>query len=58
MDVAATMVNLLATRTQTLVEIALMKKSHEMQMELIDMLSEVARSAPPPGQGARVDKSA
>lgn len=58
MDIAATMVNLQATRTQGLVEIAVLKKSHEMQMNLINMLSEVARSAPPPGQGTRVDKSA
>ena len=52
------MVNMLATRNQGLVNIAVMKKSHEMQMDLINMLSEVARSAPPPGQGTRVDKSA
>jgi hypothetical protein len=29
-----------------------------MQMDLINMLGEVARSAPPAGQGARVDKTA
>jgi len=58
MDVAETMINLQAVRTQSLVQIAVMKKSHQMQMDLINMLSEVARSAPPPGQGTRVDKSA
>ena len=58
MDVATMMVNMLATRNQGLVNIAVMKKSHEMQMDLINMLSEVARSAPPSGQGTRVDKTA
>jgi len=58
MDVAETMINLQAVRTQSLVQIAVMRKSHQMQMDLINMLSEVARSAPPPGQGTRVDKSA
>ena len=58
MDVAETMINLQAARTQSLVQIAVLKKSHEMQMDLINMLSEVARSAPPPGQGTRVDKNA
>ena len=58
MDVAEMMVNMQATQTQSLVQFAVIKKSHEMQMDLINMLSEVARSAPPPGQGTRVDKSA
>lgn len=58
MDVATTMVNMLAARNQGLANIAIMKKSHEMQMDLINMLSEVTRSAPPPGQGTKVDKTA
>lgn len=58
MDVAETMVNMRATQTQSLVQFAIMKKNNEMQMDLINMLSEVARSAPPPGQGTRVDKTA
>ena len=58
MDVAEMMVNMRATQTQSLVKFAVIKKSHEMQMDLINMLSEVARSAPPPGQGRRVDKTA
>ena len=51
MDVAEMMVNMRATQTQSLVQFAVIKKSHEMQMDLINMLSEVARSAPPPGPG-------
>lgn len=58
LDVATTMVNLLAARNQGLVNIAIMKKQHEMQTDLINMLTEVAKSAPPPGQGSRVDRTA
>lgn len=58
MDVAETMINMKAAQTQSLMQIAIIKKNHEMQMDLINMLGEVARSAPPPGQGTRVDKSA
>ncbi|MCB9992294.1 MAG: hypothetical protein H6873_01420 [Hyphomicrobiaceae bacterium] len=45
--------------TQQVAEFKIMKKQHEMEMSLIDMLTEVVRSAPAPsGQGAVVDKSA
>jgi hypothetical protein len=52
---------LLAARsatTQHAVSIAVLKKSHEMEMSLIQMVDQVARAAPPPGQGTRVDKLA
>ena len=57
-DPLAQMVSLQAARTQGLIGIAVLKKQHEMEMQLIDMLSAVAKAAPPPGQGTRVDKSA
>jgi hypothetical protein len=39
--------------------IKIMKKSHEMQMSIINMIDSVARSAPAPdGQGLTVDKTA
>jgi hypothetical protein len=57
-DPAAMMVSMLAARTQGLANIAIIKKQHEMDMQLIEMLSAVAKSAPPPGQGLKVDKSA
>ena len=41
--------------TQQVAEFKIMKKQHEMEMSLIDMLTEVVRSAPAPsGQGAVV----
>ncbi|UYN98452.1 MAG: putative motility protein [Devosia sp.] len=53
--------NLIAARTamtQNSVQIAVFKKAHEMQTELINSLMQTALSAPPPGQGLRVDKQA
>ena len=58
MEIAETIIGMKSAQTHNLMQIAILKKSHEMQMDLINMLSEVARSAPPPGQGTRVDKSA
>ncbi len=37
--------------------IKVMKKQHEMQQIMIDMVAQSARSAPPSGQGTMVDKS-
>jgi hypothetical protein len=57
-DVLSQMMSLQAMRTQGLVDIAVLKKSHEMQMQLLQVLDEAVRSAPPPGTGGRVDKTA
>ena len=47
-----------SAKLQGSVQIAVFKKTHEMQTELLDTLMQSALSAPPPGQGARVDKLA
>lgn len=52
------MTTMLAARTQGLAQIAIMKRQHQMEMDLIAMLSEVARAAPPPGQGRLIDRAA
>lgn len=44
--------------TQQTVALAIVKKNHEMEQMLIQMVDQVARSAPPPGQGRVVDKVA
>jgi hypothetical protein len=52
---------LLAARSQGMqqsIVMAVLKKSHEMEMSLIQMVDSVARAAPPPGQGTKVDKLA
>jgi hypothetical protein len=57
-DLSTQMVAMNATKTQHSVQIAVFKKAHEMQTELLDTLMQTARSAPPPGQGARIDRLA
>jgi hypothetical protein len=57
-DVLSQMMSLQAMRTQGLVDIAVLKRSHEMQMQLLQMLDEAVRAPPPPGTGGRVDKTA
>ena len=47
-----------SAKLQGSVQIAVFKKTHEMRTELLDTLMQSALSAPPPGQGARVDKLA
>lgn len=57
-DLAMMLVSARAQATQATAMMKIIKKNHEMQMQLVDMVAEVARSAPPPGQGTRVDKTA
>ena len=53
------MVGLTAAKTQTLAQYAIIKKQHQMEMSLIDMLASAARSAPPAsGTGLVVDRTA
>ncbi len=52
---------MLTARTSAMnnsVQVAVVKKAHEMQTELLDTLMQTALSAPPPGQGIKVDKLA
>jgi hypothetical protein len=57
-DLSTQMLAMNAAKLQNSVQIAVFKKAHEMETELLDMLMQTALSAPPPGQGARVDKLA
>ena len=57
-DLSMQMMQMNASKLQNSVQIAVFKKSHEMQAELMNALMQVSQSAPPPGQGARVDKLA
>ncbi len=58
MDLSTQMVALQGAKMQFSAQVAIVKKNHEMDMALIDMVDQVARSAPPPGQGTKVDKLA
>ncbi len=47
-----------SAKLQGSVQIAVFKKTHEMQAELLNTLLQSAPAAPPPGQGTRIDKLA
>jgi hypothetical protein len=57
-DLAMQMVTTRAAATQQSVQLAVLKKSHEMETSLINMVAQAVEAAPPPGQGLLVDKRA
>ena len=57
-DLSTQMLQMSSAKLQNSVQIAVFKKAHEMQTDLINTLIQVSQSAPPPGQGVRVDKLA
>ena len=57
-DLSTQMLAMNSMKLQNSVQIAVFKKAHEMQTDLLETLMQTARSAPPPGQGARVDRLA
>ena len=57
-DLSMQMMQMNSTKLQNSVQIAVFKKTHEMQTDLMQTLMLVSQSAPPPGQGVRVDKLA
>ena len=58
MDLTSQLLAARSQGTQHSIAIAVLKKSHEMEMSLIQMVDSVARAAPPPGPGTKVDKIA
>ena len=57
-DLSSQLVAAQNSQTRFSAQIAIVKKNHEMEMALVNMVDQVARSAPPPGQGTKVDKLA
>ena len=57
-DLSMQMMQMNSTKLQNSVQIAVFKKAHDMQADLMNTLIQVSQSAPPPGQGLRVDKTA
>lgn len=57
-DLSMQMIAMNAMATQNSVQVAVFKKAHEMQSELLTTLMQTALSAPPPGQGLKIDKLA
>ena len=59
MDVTTQLLAMRAGATQQAAQMAMVKKNHEMEMQLVNMVAEAVRSAPAPtGQGLVVDKRA
>ncbi len=57
-DLSMQMLTMNSAKLQSSMQIAVFKKAHEMQAELLDTLMQSALSPPPPGQGTRIDKLA
>ena len=57
-DLSMQMLQMNSAKLQNSMQIAVFKKAHEMQTDLVNTLIQVSQSAPPPGQGMRVDKTA
>lgn len=57
-DLSATLLDARATLTQHSANLAVIRKHHEMDMAVVQLLDAAVRPAPPPGQGLRVDKTA
>ncbi|KRA44737.1 putative motility protein [Devosia sp. Root635] len=57
-DLSMQMMQMNSIKLQNSMQIAVFKKANEMQTDLINTLIEVSQSAPPPGQGIKVDKTA
>lgn len=57
-DLATQMLTARTVATSNSVQVAVVKKAHDMQTELLESLMQTALSAPPPGQGIKVDKLA
>jgi hypothetical protein len=58
MEIAASIMMAEKSATLQSASMSMLKKQHEMEMSLVNMIEQVAKSAPPPGQGTVVDKSA
>jgi len=57
-DLASAALTARQSATLEVARMKMLKNEHDMQMSLIDMLAKTVKSAPPPGQGTYVDKTA
>jgi hypothetical protein len=59
-DLTLQLLTLQQSGTRELAQIAVMRREHQMDMAVVDMIDEVASKAPPPppGTGLVVDKQA
>lgn len=57
-DLAMQMVTMQTAATRGSVQMAVLKKTHDLEATLLNTLLQSAPAAPPPGQGLKVDKQA
>lgn len=57
-DLATQMVTMRTAVTQNSVQMAVLKKTHDLEATLLNTLLQSALAAPPPGQGLKIDKQA
>lgn len=57
-DLSTQMMAINAASTQNSVQLAVLKKQHDMQNELLTTLTQAALSPAPAGQGIKIDKQA
>lgn len=57
-DLSMQVLTMNSAKLQNSMQIAVFKKANEMQTDLLETLMQTALSAPPPGQGIKVDKLA
>lgn len=57
-DLSMQVMQMNSAKLQTSMQVAVFKKAHDMQTDLLEKLMQKALSAPPPGQGMKVDKLA
>lgn len=57
-DLSTQMIRMNTVQTQNSVQLAVFKKVQDAQNDTINTLMQTALSAPPPGQGLKVDKQA
>jgi hypothetical protein len=57
-DLSSALMSAKTAATRQTAQLPMVKQSHEMEQTLVRMVDEVARAAPPEGQGKSVDKLA
>jgi hypothetical protein len=57
-DLATSLVAAQSSATRFSAQVAIVKANHQAEVALVQMVDELVRAAPPPGQGTKVDKLA
>jgi len=58
MEISSQIMAMKQSATQQTATLKIIKKQHEMQMSMIDLIAQTAKTAPPAGQGLVIDKTA